>query len=70
MKQSIKNAFNTDGCFGEIRSRALSQQTIQDESILQELWDELLLDEEPETIEEISSGGDLVAANFEEPDSE
>jgi hypothetical protein len=26
----------------------------------QELWEELMLFEEPETVEEISSGGDLV----------
>jgi hypothetical protein len=36
----------------------------------QELWEELMLYEEPETIEEISSAGDLVIATFEEPNSD
>ena len=36
----------------------------------QELWEELMLYEEPETVEEISSGGDLVIATFEKPDSD
>jgi len=36
----------------------------------QEYWEELMLYEEPETVEEISSGGDLVIATFEEPDSD
>ena len=61
MKTSIKKAFNTDGRFVEIRSRAASHQQIQHE---------LILFEEPETIEEISSGGDLVKASFGEPDSD
>ncbi len=68
MKLSIKKAFFTDGRFEEIRSRALSQKKADAQQ--QELWEELMLYEEPETIEEISSGGDLLIATFEEPDSD
>ena len=52
----------------EIRSRALSQKKADE--LQQEYWEELMLYEEPETVEEISSGGDLVIATFEEPDSD
>ena len=68
MKLSIKKAFFTDGRFEEIRSRALSQKKADAQQ--QELWEELMLYEEPETIEEIPSGGDLVIATFEEPNSD
>jgi hypothetical protein len=68
MKLSIKKAFFTDGRFEEIRSRALSQKKADE--LQQEYWEELMLYEEPETVEEISSGGDLVIATFEEPDSD
>ena len=60
MELSIKKAFFTDGRFEEIRSRALSQKKADAQQ--QELWEELILYEEPETVEEISSGSDLVIA--------
>ena len=63
-----EKAFFTDGRFEEIRSRALSQKKADAQQ--QELWEDLMLYEEPETIEEISSAGDLVIATFEEPNSD
>ena len=70
MKLSIIKAFQNDGRFSEIRSRAARQQVAEDEVVLQELFDQWMLFEEPEAVEEIASGGDLVPDNFEEPDSD
>ena len=61
MKQSIRRAFANDGRFTEIRAREMR---------IQELLGQLSLFEEPETIEELDSGGDLVQVIFVEPDSD
>jgi len=70
MKQSIRRAFANDGRFTEIRARAARSQVIEDEIRIQELLGQLSLFEEPETIEELASGGDLVQDTFVEPDSD
>ena len=46
------------------------QRNIEDEVRLQELLYQLSLFEEPERIEELASGGDLVQDTFVEPDSD
>ena len=65
-----RRAFANDGRFTEIRARAARSQVIEDEVRLQELLCQLSLFEEPETIEELASGGDLVQDTFVEPDSD
>jgi hypothetical protein len=70
MNQSIRRAFANDGRFTEIRARAARSQVIDDEIRIQELLDQFSLFEEPETIEELASGGDLAQDTFVEPDSD
>ena len=69
MKLSIVKAFESDGRFSEIRTRVARQQVVEDNVALQ-LFDQWMLYDEPETIEEIASGGDLVPAHFVESDSD
>jgi len=66
----MKRAFANDGRFTEIRARAARSQINDDEIRIQELLGQLSLFEEPETIEELASGGDLVQDTFVEPDSD
>ena len=70
IKLSIVKAFESDGRFSEIRTRVVRQQVVEDNVALQELFDQWMLYDEPETIEEIASGGDLVPAHFVESDSD
>jgi hypothetical protein len=70
MKLSIVKAFESDGRFSEIRTRVARQQVVEDNVALQELFDQWMLHDEPETIEEIASRGDLVPAHFVESDSD
>jgi len=59
MKLSIKKAFEDDGRFTEIRARVARQQVVENDAMLQELFDQWMSFDEPETVEEIASGAIL-----------
>jgi hypothetical protein len=53
------------------RGKLQERKNISDYNVaLQELFDQWMLHDEPEIIEEIASGGDLVSAHFVESDSD